>query len=180
MMERRVRPLRPDELDDVQRGHLAGFTDRHGRYPNIFGILARNMPLLEAWTGFGLYLMRGSRVDPLLREVLILRTACNSRSDYEWHQHRRIALKLGMKKSEIDAVRSGVTGDVGRDLMIRCADELERDRRVSDVTWKAMTASYGFEYTLDAIFTVGAYTALAMALNSVDVEIELARGSQQP
>lgn len=178
MTDPRVTPLTADALDDAQRAYMTQFTDAKGRYPNIFGVLCRHMPLLEAWSGFGLYTMRGSRVDPLLREVLILRTASNAGSDYEWHQHRRIALALGMDEAGLAAVRSGVpTGDESRDLMIHCADDLARDTKLSDATWTAMIAAHGLEYTLDAVFTVGAYTALAMGLNSVGIQIE-GRGPQ--
>ena len=176
MTQPRVAPLAPDQLDGEQQAYLKPFTDSRGRYPNIFGVLCRHMPLLNAWTGFGLYTMRGSRVDPRLREVLILRTACNARSDYEWHQHRRIALRLGMTEAEVDAVRGGApTGDNTHDLMISCADELAHDSRLSDMTWEKLVSAYGLEWTLDAVLTVGAYTALAMALNSADVQIEDSR-----
>lgn len=169
----RVSPLAADELDDGQRAYLRPFTDAKGRYPNIFGVLCRHMPLLEAWSGFGLYTMRGTLVDPLLREVLILRTARNCGSDYEWHQHRKIARSLGMGEADIESVRSDVPGfGDARDLMVACADDLAHGHKVSDATWAAMTAAHGLEHTLDAVFTVGAYTALAMALNSAGVEIE--------
>lgn len=169
----RVTPLAAGELSDAQRAYLRPFTSAKGRYPNIFGVLCRHMPLLEAWSGFGLYTMRGSLVEPLLREILILRTARNCGSDYEWHQHRKIARSLGMSEADIEAIRSERPdfGDA-RDLMVTCADDLAQDHKVSDRAWAAMTTAYGLEYTLDAVFTVGAYTALAMALNSAGVEIE--------
>lgn len=178
MTEMRVAPLGPDELDDAQRAFLAPFTDRRGRYPNIFGVLCRDMPLMNAWRDFGLYLMKGSRVDPVLREILILRTAHQRGSAYEWHQHRRVALALGLSEAQLAQIAEGSDlGDDDRNLMIRCVDDLVRDTRLSDACWAAMTDRFGLEYTLDAIFTVGAYTALAMGLNSCDVAIEERRDS---
>lgn len=178
MIEPRVAPLAADELDPAQRAYLTPFTDAKGRYPNLFGVLCRHMPLLDAWTGFGLYTMRGSRVDPVLREVLILRTSLNTDCDYEWHHHKRIGLALGLNEAQIDAVRASIpTGDDDHDLMIRFADDLARDSKVSDAVWATMVERFGLEYTLDAVFTVGAYTALAMGLNSCGVRIEgLPRG----
>lgn len=173
MTEARVVPLQPYELDDAQRAFLAPFTDAKGRYPNIFGILCRDLPLMEVWRDFGIYLMRGSKVDPVLREVLILRTAQNCACEYEWYHHERIARSLGMTDEQLKQIRKGscaVDSDLG--LMIRCADELSAARRLGDDVWDAMIGKFGLEYSLDAIFTVGAYTALAMGLNSCDVAVE--------
>lgn len=173
MSEPRVAPLRPDELNDEQRAYVASFTDSKGRYPNIFGVLCRDLPLMEAWRDFGLYLMSGSKVDPVLREVLILRTSHHCDCDYEWHHHERIARGLGMSDECLTQIRAGVaTGNTDHDLMIQCADDLARDKRLSDDSWAAMIDRFGLDYTLDAVFTVGAYTALAMGLNSSDVRIE--------
>ena len=173
MTEPRVAPLAPAELDERQRTFLRPFTDAKGRYPNIFGVLCRNMPLMEAWRPFGLYTMNGSALDGVLREVLVLRAAHNTGSDYEQHHHRRIALQLGMADAQVNQIGSAAaTGEPDADLMIRIADELARDTRLSAATWEAAVDRLGLEATLDAIFTVGAYTALAMGLNSCEVQIE--------
>ena len=169
----RVTPLAPSELDDRQRAFLQDFTDGKGRYPNIFGVLCRNMPLMEAWRGFGLYTMTGAQTPPQLRELLILRTARHARCEYERHHHRRIAGTLGVSEQRMDHVENGeLTGDLDDDLMIRVADELAERTCLSTPVWDAMTSRFGLECTLDAIFTVGAYTALAMGLNSCGVQIE--------
>jgi 4-carboxymuconolactone decarboxylase len=46
---------------------------------------------------------------------------------------------------------------------------------LSDSTWLRMVDRFGEAYTMDVIFTVGAYTALAMGLKSCGVQLE-ARG----
>ena len=169
----RVPPLAPDELDARQRKFIEPFTDPKGRYPNIFGVLCRDMPLMEAWRDFGLFTMVGASVDPVFREVLILRTSILSDCAYEWHHHRRIGLTLGMSEESLEQIRSGAaTGDADQNLAIRCANELASTRRLSDPTWSEMVDRFGLPTTLDAVFTVGAYTALAMGLNSCDVQIE--------
>lgn len=169
----RVVPLRPDELNDEQRTFLEPFSDAKGRFHNIFGVLARHLPLLRAWRDFGLYTMQGSRVPGRMREALILRAASNRRSDYEWHHHVRIARAVGMTDDEIEHIRlSQPTGDADLDLAVLAADQLESDATVSARVWADLTARLGLEGAMDAVFTVGAYTALAMGLNSCGVSIE--------
>ena len=173
MSRPRILPLATEELDDRQKAFLAPFTDAKGRYPNIFGVLCRNMPLMEAWRDFGLYTMRAKGLDPVLREVLILRTAQNSACDYEWHHHARIAMSLGIDEARLVTIKTGQpSGQEDWDLMVQMADELSCDHRLSDATWVAAQCLLGEQGTLDAVFVVGAYTALAMGLNSAGVTVE--------
>lgn len=173
MTNPRVPPLRPDELDEVQKQFLKPFTDRKGRFPNIFGTLCRHMPLLDAWSEFGLYTMRSSQVDPILREVLVLRTSRNVDCDYEWHHHEHIGRSVGLTDEQIAQIRKGQTmDDADQNLMVRCADDLTKANELSDDTWRAMIERFGFGYTLDVVFTVGAYSALAMGLKSCRVQVE--------
>ena len=169
----RVSPLAPDELSSEQREFLEPFTNKRGQYPNVFGTLARHMDLVNAWSTFGLYMLRESQLDPVHREVLILRTAILIGSEYEWHQHQKIAERLGVSGAELDHIRNGDPfDDPHKSLMMACANDLARDHKLGEDTWVSMVDTFGLTYVLDAIFTVGAYTALGMALNSCGVEVE--------
>jgi 4-carboxymuconolactone decarboxylase len=176
MSASRVEPLKLDELSEKQLDHVRAFVGPNGQLPNIFGVLLRNLALFEAWAPFGTYTMSGSRVDAQLREVLVLRTAANLDCDYEWHHHRRLGLAVGLTRELIDNIREGkpLASDDQR-LMLSCADELAADAVLSDGTWRRMVERFGESYTMDVIFTVGAYTALAMGLKSCGVQLE-ARG----
>jgi 4-carboxymuconolactone decarboxylase len=169
----RVEPLKAAELSDKQRGYVQRFLGPQGQVPGIFGTLMRNMELFEAWAGFGTYTMTGSRIDARLREVLVLRTAVNLDCEYEWHHHQRIALAVGLSKELVARIRSGHALDSGdQDLMVSCANELAGQAMLSDELWRRMIDRFGLEYTMDVVFTVGAYTALAMGLKSCGVQLE--------
>ncbi len=169
----RVEPLKPSELTQKQRGYVQPFTSPKGNVPNIFGTLLRNMELFEAWAGFGTYTMSGSRIDARLREVLVLRTAANLDCEYEWHHHKRLASIVGLSEEVIASIRDrkALAAD-DHNLMVRCADELAKDAMLSDSTWQQVVERFGLEYTMDVVFTVGAYTALAMGLKSCGVQLE--------
>jgi alkylhydroperoxidase family enzyme len=176
MSAARVQPLKLAELSEGQLSRVRAFVGPKGQLPNIFGVMLRNMELFEAWARFGTYTMSGSRIDALLREILVLRTAANLDCAYEWHHHRRLGLAVGLTEDLINAIRDGrPLGSDDQDLMVCCADELAADAVLSDVTWLRMVDRFGEAYTMDAIFTVGGYTALAMGLKSCGVELE-ARG----
>lgn len=169
----RVEPLQPSELTEKQRSYVRPFTGPKGHVPNIFGTLLRNMELFEAWSGFGAYTMSGSRIDAGLREVLVLRTAANLDCEYEWHHHKRLAALVGLSDDVVERIRNRQALDSqDQNLMVRCADELAEDTMLSDSTWQQMVDRFGLAYTMDVVFTVGAYTALAMGLKSCKVQLE--------
>jgi len=169
----RVEPLKSSELTARQRSHVQPFMTPKGHFPNIFGTLLRNMELFEAWAGFGTYTMSGSRIDARLREVLVLRTAANLDCEYEWHHHQRLAFAVGLSDDLVDRIRGRRALDSDdQNLMAHCADDLAKDARLSDSVWQQMVDRFGLEYTMDVVFTVGAYTALAMGLKSCGVQLE--------
>ena len=169
----RVEPLKSSELTEKQRSHVRPFMSPKGHFPNIFGTLLRNVELFEAWADFGTYTMSGSRIDARLREIIVLRTAANLDCEYEWHHHKRLAYAVGLSEDLVDRIRSRKALDSDdQDLMACCADDLTRDTRLSDSVWHRMVNQFGLEYTMDVVFTVGAYTALAMGLKSCGVQLE--------
>lgn len=172
----RLPPLKPAELDERQSRFLKPFTSPKGAYPNVFGTLAHHMDIVDAWRDFGLYTMRNSALDPLLREIVVLRAALNAGCDYEWHHHRHIGLKVGLNAEEIERIRDRRPMDAEtHNLLLAATDELSADRRLSGDSWNAMVVEFGVQRTIDVIFTVGAYVSLAMFINSCGVEVE---GSQ--
>ena len=56
--------------------------------------------------------------------------------------------------------------------LLRAADELHRDSRISDETWTALAESYDTETLIEATMVVGHYQMLAGALNSFGVELD--------
>ena len=56
--------------------------------------------------------------------------------------------------------------------MISATDELLQDTMLSEAVWSELTAHFSEQQIMDAIFTVGQYNMLAMALNSLGVQRE--------
>jgi alkylhydroperoxidase family enzyme len=63
--------------------------------PNIFTTLARNRSLFRRWLRFAGGLMPGGRLPRADTELMILRTAHNCASDYEWRAHEDLARNAG-------------------------------------------------------------------------------------
>ncbi len=166
----RIPPLPVEQWDAATRDELRALLPAPGgRVLNIFATLARHPKLLRRWLVFGNHVLSKSTLPPRDRELLILRTGWNCRSEYEWGQHVLIARRSDLSEEEIQRVRGGPdeAGWSAFDAaLLRAADELHADGVVSDATWARLGASYRTEQLLDLLFTVGQYHTVAFALNS--------------
>ena len=109
------------------------------------------------------------------RELLILRTGFNCSSDYEWGQHVRIAERIGIEREDIMRVADGpnAAGWSPADAaLLRAADELHAQSKISDGTWAELAESYDERGLLEIAMLVGHYHMVAFALNSAGVELD--------
>lgn len=170
----RVPPVSdPSELTDEAR-ELLGTTSL-GPAINIFRTFIRHPKLMKRWLVFGNHILFKSSLPPRERELLILRTGWRCRAEYEWGQHVIIGRAAGLTDEEIDRVTRG-PDDPGWDpfdaTLLRAADDLHDDHIVSDDTWRALAERYGTQQLMDLVFTVGQYTLVSMALNSLGVQLD--------
>jgi 4-carboxymuconolactone decarboxylase len=145
-----------------------------GEY-NIFRTLARHPDLFRTWLPFGGYLLVGGTLPPVARELMILRTAVRCRSSYEWGQHVRISLRLGMARDVIDRVVQGPDAEGWSEhesALLRAVDELHDDALISDATWNALAEEYDERQLLEVTMLIGQYHMVAFALNSLGVELD--------
>jgi 4-carboxymuconolactone decarboxylase len=176
--EPRVPPLPPDEwtgdLKRILEAVPGGVENRLGDN-NIFPTFAQHPDLFLAWLRFGGYLLTSGKLSGHDRELLILRTAVNCESSYEWGQHVRISLAGGMNRETIDRVPAGPDAEgwsPHEAALLYAADELHRDSRISDATWATLAETLDTEQLIEATMVVGHYTMLAGALNSFGVELD--------
>src|SRR4029079_16776473 len=95
------------------------------------------------------------------------------RAPYEWGQHVTIALASGLTDEEIARVAEGPDADGWSDddaLLLRAADELHADSRISDATWAPLSARWDTQQLIEVCMVVGQYHLVAMTLNSLGVE----------
>ncbi|HEX6421212.1 MAG TPA: carboxymuconolactone decarboxylase family protein [Acidimicrobiales bacterium] len=170
----RIPPLPPAERDERARDLLERAGGPAAGATNIFATLVRHPGLFRRWLPFGGKLLAGE-LPPRDRELLILRTAWNCRSPYEWGQHVRIARSAGVADADIERVAHGpaAEGWSAHDaLLMAAADELHGDACVSDRTWAALADRYDERQLIEVPMLVGHYHLVAFALNSLGVQLE--------
>jgi len=170
----RITPLDEKDWSDEAREQLSR-TAESGRVYNIFSTLARYPKLLKRWLPFANHVLFKSALPPRAREILILRIGWLCRAEYEWAQHVVIGRRAGLTDADLQRIADGPDApgwEPFEAALLRAADELHRDAFVSQATWAALAARYGTEQLMDVIFTVGQYTLISMALNTLGVALD--------
>jgi 4-carboxymuconolactone decarboxylase len=179
----RLSPLPADRWDDATRHAIAGMLPEERRNPrdagNVLATLVRHPKLARAFLRFSGYLLYGSTLPPRVREQVILRVAHRRGCDYEWSHHVAFGKTAGLSDLDIDAVQSGEPHDKFDRAVLGAVDELDEKTNVSDQTWAALSERLDEQQRMDLIFTIGGYTALAMALNTFGVEVEADRKDEK-
>ncbi len=174
----RIEPLPESEWEgdiaEVLNALPPGADAQIGEY-NIFRTLARHPDLFRTWLQFGGYLLVGGVLPGRDRELMILRTAVRCRSSYEWGQHVRVSLRMGIDRESIDRVVDGPTAEGWTDhesTVIRAVDELHDEARISGSTWEALGREYDETQLIELTMLIGQYHMVAFALNSLRVELD--------
>jgi 4-carboxymuconolactone decarboxylase len=177
-VERRVKPhilpLSNDEITDDVAAILPKIVVAGGvtaGRSNIMRTLVRHPELFQRWTALLDGLLNGRLADRD-REILVLRTAWNCQSEYEWGQHVSVGRRIGLSDEEIRNIATGQEAARWSDterLLLVAADELHRDSAISDATWTGLARSYDEQEMIEIVIVVGHYHLVAMMLKSVGV-----------
>jgi alkylhydroperoxidase family enzyme len=171
-----------DERQALERGFGSGAAEQllsdapdATRMPNVVSTLLRHPQLTGPFLAYNNTLLRKPTIDPRLRELMILRVAWRTHAPYEWLQHVRIGRGEGIADDEIAAVARGAAAGtwlpLERDLL-SATDQLIDDYRIDDDTWARLAQQLDDRQLIEVTFIVGTYTALAMAFNSVGLELD--------
>ncbi len=146
---------------------------------NIFRMMAGGEGLLRAFVRMGNYLLMRSKLNPVLREITIIRAGVLSKAKYEVHQHERIGRDLGMSEALIAAIHAGPDAAVFDELqrlVMRYTDDVVKNVRASDATFKPLADRLSLQEMQEVTVTIGYYMMVSRFLETFDVEIEMPGG----
>jgi 4-carboxymuconolactone decarboxylase len=173
--EPRVR-LRPSPADDAR---LAAIYDRvtksAGAVPTMYQALGNSPEILDAWIGLGWGLRSASTADRGLHELVILRVAQLTRSDYVWRSHWRPALKSGIDEARLHALdqwreRNLFTGS--ERAVLALADALTQDVAVPDDVWSEIATRFDDRQRVELVMTISWYCCVARFAAGLEVPLE--------
>lgn len=142
--------------------------------PDIHFTMLRHPKLWEKISGLAIQLSAHGKIAPRERELVILRTGWLCRAPFEWGEHVKFALNLGVTPEEIEWVKLGseAAGWNAEDRALMCAvEELHGDAMISDTTWDALRKSYSEDQCFELTVLVGQFITTAFWLNSLRIPL---------
>ena len=175
-LEVRIPPLAPGALGPLGRvAAWIGGRATHGDSPRVLTTLARHRRLFRRWLPLAAGLIRGTEMPREDVELVILRTAWNCASWYEWAQHVALAAAADLDPGTPVRVMEGAAAEgwsPRQCALLLATDELHEFQVISDATWELLAEELREQELLELCFVVGHYEMVAMALNSLGVEPE--------
>jgi 4-carboxymuconolactone decarboxylase len=179
--ERRFKVLSTEEMTPAQRelannirsgprAAVAGSAANAagGTVGSPFNVYLRSPELGDALQKTGTYIRFKSTLGQRLTELAILVTARHWSAQYEWFAHHRLALQAGLNPQIADDIAQGRRPSQmqpDEEMVYNFCNELHRDKRVSDLTYKAVLEKFGEQGVMDLIGVNGYYTLVAMVVN---------------
>ena len=149
---------------------------------NIFRVLANAETCFRPGLRLGQAILTQQQLDPVLRELAILRVARLTPAEYEWVQHVDITLAVGGTQEQVEALeRDDIEADAFSDdarAVLRFTTELVRDGTVSQETFDAVAASHPPREIVELTLAVSFYMLIARVMNVADIDLDPAMGTQ--
>lgn len=143
--------------------------------PNLYRVLGLAPPMIQAWVDFAWPLREKATSPRNIRELLILRGAQVSKTDYEWAHHVPFALESGVTQAQIDALEgwkaSGLFNEPER-AVLRLADEIARGPAASAECIEELKRHFTDPHVVELVLTASFYVCVTRFLKSMDVDLE--------
>jgi alkylhydroperoxidase family enzyme len=107
--------------------------------------------------------------------LAILRVGQLNQATYEWTQHVPIALRVGVRQAQIDALSAWEDSPEFNErekAILRYTDEETKNIRVKDETFAAVRAILTEEAVVELTTTIGYYSMVCRILEALQVELE--------
>ena len=143
---------------------------------SVFQVLLRHPPIAKALHDMLTALLWNGKLDPRLRELVIMRLGWATGSEYEWTQHWRIAESVGLDHTDIVGVRNWRAhpgfGPADR-AVLAATDETLQDGTISSATWVECERHVGGEEELiELVVAIGNWRLFSSLLRSLEIPLE--------
>ena len=170
----RLSAVTRDQLNPEDHQYFDSIVGTRGSIRGPYGVLLHSPKLAARVADTGAFVRFDFDIPEALKETVIIATAKEMHSQYEFSAHARLARTAGVSDDTIKAIATGaapagLSGDEA--LLVGYVHELLRDHKVTDATYKALVDRFGEQDTLHLAVLVGHYLLVAQVLMTVDVEL---------
>jgi 4-carboxymuconolactone decarboxylase len=173
----RLTPIPDDKLTDRQKELMESIrSGPRGRVSQSgpFGVYMHAPDFGDLTQKLGAHCRYKTGVPPRLSEFAILCTARQWRAQYEWHAHAAIAEKAGVAPETIRDIKAGRAPKKAKKderAIYDFVQELYKTKRVSERTYKRVSAVLGDVATVELVGILGYYGLVAMMLDVFNVTL---------
>ena len=170
----RLPRLTRDDLDSAGQEHFDKIVELRDSAGGLYSLLLHSPGMAARMAATEAYVRFESPFAEPLKEMVILATAREAKSQYEFQAHARLARRAGVPDDAIRALAQGrdpveLTGD--EEVAIHFARELLRDHKISDDTFQTAVERFGHKGVVELSVMVGHYLMIDQFLASLEVEI---------
>ena len=171
----RLRYLDQEELPEEYRYLFDRLRGESGRVGNLYRVVGHSPRLLHQMMRLGNDLRYKTKLDPKLRELAILTVGRLTGASYEYVHHIALALRNGVTQAQIDGLpvweRHPGFSEQER-AVIRYAEAVTRDVKVSDAVFDAVRAFLDDEQLVELTMNIAFYNFIVRILEPMQVELE--------
>ena len=142
---------------------------------NAFLMLGHLGDMMDGVTKLGIQILSFGSLDPVMREIALVRVGVLSRCKYEIQQHEIICRGLGMSDALIAAIHQGpdasVFSETERQVMM-FTDDVVLNVRAGDATFVPLRNKFGERRLQELTVAIGFYMMFCRFLETFDVDLE--------
>jgi len=170
----RLSPVTRDQLAAEDHQYFDSIVGTRGSIRGPYGVLLHSPKLAARVADTGAFVRYEFGTPENLKETVIIATAKEMESQYEFSAHAKLARAAGVSDATIKAVAdgtapAGLSGDEA--LLVGYVKEMLQKHKVSNATYKALVDRFGEQDTLHLAVLVGHYMLVAQVLATLDVEL---------
>ena len=143
---------------------------------NVQRMLMHLTPAIrDKMTPFSMSLLQEGILDPILRELALVRVGLLSKAAYEVHHHDALAWTVGVPQAKLDALRMDEIGDPftpQEQAVLRFTDDVVKNVRPGDATLAQLQTYLSSAEIIELVLVTGMYMTVSRILETFGVELD--------
>ncbi len=171
----RIKMLQNDEAPPESKAFMENVEKNGALVLNLYRTLAHSPSALSNFVKLGHGLLAQTELSPKFREIVILRIAVLSGSQYEWHQHATMALEVGVTQEQIDSIHEWAESDhfdKVEKAILRYCDQVTLNIKTSDRTFRVLHRYLNDRSIVELTMTIGYWGMIARILEPLEIELD--------
>ena len=170
----RIPNLTKDQVKPEDQHFYEGIVGSRGSVRGPYGVLLQSPDLASRIAHTGTFVRFDLDLPESLKETIIIATAREIESQYEFAAHAQLARKAGVSEDTIKAIANGtapegLSGDEA--MVVQYVQELQRNHKISDATFNAVRDRFGLQKTVEITGLIGHYLLVGQILAAFEVDL---------